>query len=336
MTGQNRGSAAAGARPTLLAEIEDDQRTRFSAVVSLDDLEAVTARVMWAAVHLDCPSIEAIQIGEPAATAARIVFDVVEGTPADRAEHRFEPNATMRLVGEAARHLHNTVIADCPVGASLAARAQAVVAAASPHDPPLAPPYHRVTTEKLAEMVAAGVPDDPDDPVVCHGALDLTSIVIHQGERATLAPPIGLTVGDRHLDLATLVRSLSETSPGEFIPAMLESYGWDAVAAPRMDWFDMLAALETLDRTDATDTDTGSAIDIDTDTDTDREAAAVTRSGEPAEPNVSRETSEPAETNSYVSSEPGNPGKTSREANEANIDTGGLSDDPTQANEAGA
>jgi len=229
---------------STVSEAED--QTRFTATVDIAARAETQERLEWAAANVGSPAIESVEV-EGEAETVRFVFEPVDGTPANRPEHRFEPDVTMRLIGECARSLHDTPVGDCPVGPSMRDRAEAVADRFADDDRPLEPPYHRVTRQRLAQVVLDGLPEDPAEPSVCHGRLDMSQVIICKGRSTVLGPPLGLTVADRHLDVATLVRSLSQAGPGELIAATMESYGWGVLAAPRLDWFDMLTVLESLE-----------------------------------------------------------------------------------------
>ncbi|MCP5024847.1 MAG: phosphotransferase [Actinomycetia bacterium] len=171
------------------------------------------------------------------------------GSPASAGEHHFDPQGLVLGVARLLRQVHALPVEDCPfvtdadsLVAAARARTESGVVPALGFDEA----YRGFEPADLLGRVLAIGPEEGGDPVVIHGAPYLEHLWLDRGQTGGVAGVGSLGVGDRHLDLAIVARSLVAHLGPEAVAAFLEAYDRaapDDPAQPSLLRLDFFAAL---------------------------------------------------------------------------------------------
>ncbi len=183
----------------------------------------------WVAENCGVPLLPRAALADPSSE--------VPGVPADFIDNLGSPEGMIELVGQSLRVLHDTPLGidagdlfadgwDARASQIAQRRDANLIKPASLPDP-----YSRYGAERLVEMWREGRPDldgtTADELVLCHGAPSLDNIIVDQGELVGFVGLDQLCIGDRHLDLAVIHRSLQATIGGEAAFIFYDAYGID-------------------------------------------------------------------------------------------------------------
>lgn len=178
-----------------------------------------------------------------------LVTEPPAGTPASSAEHHFDPQSLAVGVARLLRQLHNLPVESCPFLAPvehLVATAHARVEAELVSSADFDEAYRTFGPADLLEKVLLTRPTSDGDLVVVHGAPFLENLWLAGPDAGGVVAVADLGVGDRHLDLAVVARSLVAHLGPEAVAAFLEAYDGadpDDLANPSLLRLDFFAGL---------------------------------------------------------------------------------------------
>ena len=173
------------------------------------------------------------------------------GEPASQVEYRFDPEATVRLLGSTIARLHSTAPSAStdrvPLDpARLVARAEAAIAAGRVTTHDLDPAYRHMSVERLLAVLAGGLgraSTDPDAMVLTHGSPTLDHLWCHDGRALGFVDWSGAALADPYRDLAISATSVASSFGPMLVPEFFDAYGLTHPDPLRLDWYALATQL---------------------------------------------------------------------------------------------
>lgn len=146
------------------------------------------------------------------------------------------------VMGGVLRELHAVPIGECPFDERLPvrlARAEARLRAGLVDADDFDDDHADLSAEQVYERLLAERPAR-EDLVVAHGDYTPGNVLVSRAGRPVLIDVGGLGVADRHLDLAVVLRDLSEDFGESAVGDFLAAYGPEEVDRRRLDYYRLL------------------------------------------------------------------------------------------------
>ncbi len=172
-----------------------------------------------------------------------LVIGSPPGEPGHRPDLHADPDDLVGALGEGLRQLHDLTPPDLvvtnpvPSGPDgyarpdvIVDRCTAAVEAGLVETAALPSPYDRYSPQELLALFVEGRPDpiDADEPPVwCHGSVGAERFVVEGGSFTGFDRMENPVLADRHLDLATMHRSVQDHFGPEAVFRFYEAYGRD-------------------------------------------------------------------------------------------------------------
>lgn len=209
-------------------------------------LDWLLTKLAAGATEIGLPRV--LGFGESENSAGRWTYLLTTAVPGQPLHKSMDetPIRAGRLMGQTLRALHGVDPSGCPAWRSpddLLARAEANVAAGRVTSSLLRSTRDPAVAKRLLRKLQSH-PPAAFDPVVCHGDFCLPNVLASLDDVCSIIDLGDVSVADRHLDLATGVRSLRYNGGMEdVVKVFFNWYGRDEVDEERLRFYASLCEL---------------------------------------------------------------------------------------------